>query len=187
MLMGDRFKEWNDQNTQALYQFRPAMTAENQKIFEKYIYQDGDILVMYSKRSPGKIADEILKLLPVEPEIPMKSAEDFKIALNDLFRFIDDGNTEISFYGNDGFDNQEKINGKDLMKKYIIDAFNESNVFSQFTTQRQVTFEEIKAEANRLFPIPKVLSCKPLNYLQEGKWLGFVKCGIWYREQIKTK
>lgn len=46
------------------------------KIFKKYIYQDGDILVMYSKRSPGKIADEILRLIEQpEPEIPMKEVK----------------------------------------------------------------------------------------------------------------
>ena len=47
--------------------------------------------------------------------------------LKDLFSFIDDGCVEIFFYGNDGFDRQEKVNGKELMKKYILDAWNEGN------------------------------------------------------------
>jgi hypothetical protein len=41
----------------------------------------------------------------------------------ELFAFIDDGCVEISFYGNNGSDNQEKVDGKELMKKYILDAF----------------------------------------------------------------
>jgi hypothetical protein len=49
------------------------------------------------------------------------------IPLKDLFSFIDDGCVEIFFYGNDGFDRQEKVNGKELMKKYILDAWNEGN------------------------------------------------------------
>ena len=47
--------------------------------------------------------------------------------LKDLFSFIDDGCVEIFFYVNDGFDRQEKVNGKELMKKYILDAWNEGN------------------------------------------------------------
>jgi hypothetical protein len=48
-------------------------------------------------------------------------------SLKDLFAFIDDGCVEIFFYGNDGFDRQEKVNGKELMKKYILDAWSEGN------------------------------------------------------------
>ena len=47
--------------------------------------------------------------------------------LKDLFSFIDDGCVEIFFYGNDGFDGQERVNGKELMKKYILDAWKEGN------------------------------------------------------------
>jgi len=46
----------------------------------------------------------------------------FKPDIKDLISFIDDGNVEINFYGNDGSDNQEKVNGKELLKKYIHDA-----------------------------------------------------------------
>lgn len=48
-------------------------------------------------------------------------------SLKTLFSFIDDGCVEIFFYGNDGFDRQEKVKGKELMKKYILDAWNEGN------------------------------------------------------------
>jgi hypothetical protein len=48
-------------------------------------------------------------------------------SIKELLSFIDDGSVEIFFYGNDGYDRQEKIDGKELLKQYILDAWREEN------------------------------------------------------------
>jgi hypothetical protein len=49
--------------------------------------------------------------------------------LKTLFDFIDD-RIEITLYGNDGFDNQEVLNGRERMKKWILDAWSERRALS---------------------------------------------------------
>ena len=43
-----------------------------------------------------------------------------------LFRCLEDSCYEINFYGNDGHDNQEKIDGKELLIKWIKEAYFDS-------------------------------------------------------------
>jgi hypothetical protein len=68
---------------------------------------------------------------------------------------------------------------KELMKMpktAIIDLYRKVCMKQQIP---EITEAMIKAEATRLFP-----TTKPRNYLQEGQWLGFVKCGKWLLTQL---
>lgn len=71
---------------------------------------------------------------------PLKSTEgaDLPQSFKDLFRSMEDSSIQITLYGNDGFDNQEQLDGKGHMVKWIIDAW--SDYASQ--CQKEVTDEK---------------------------------------------
>lgn len=55
----------------------------------------------------------------------MSSEQKIPKELKTLFDFVDGDKIEIKLYGNDGFDNQEVLDGRDRLKKWILDAWTE--------------------------------------------------------------
>ena len=61
-----------------------------------------------------------LEFIPVEKEEPKYSIEDSEINdFNELLDFINGDRIEVKFYGNDGFDNQEEVNGVPYLDLWI--------------------------------------------------------------------
>lgn len=143
MIMGKDNMNWNPRNDANCEAVQPITQAERERqVAIKFIawlategYVNTDKLDNQEKWNDTKqhydifplkelfdiyvTSDAFKEIQPSEPEA--KSTPNGMI-LKELFTFIDDGCVEVNFYGNDGNDNQEKVDGKELLKKYIIEA-----------------------------------------------------------------
>lgn len=93
---------------------------ERQAIIDKMISEMPYVLdtkiFPYIREAMELYAEQRLSELR-EPSLPS--------SLKELLSFIDGDRVEINFYGNDGFDSQEKIDGKKHLKNYIQNAWEE--------------------------------------------------------------
>lgn len=106
-----------------------------------------------------ELADAILQRLSKLRDTSLPSS------LKELLSFIDDGCVEITFYGNDGFDNQEKIDGKKHLKNYIVNAWEDGGqmelekiaraehvkIMIEFPDENWQDFDEMYNEAGGIF------------------------------------
>lgn len=80
----------------------------------------------------------------------------------ELFRCLEDSSYEINFYGNDGNDNQEKIDGKQLLISWITDALFEVLTASQ---PSDVSDEDIDA----FYPIKNEHTALTMQFIDTNK------------------
>ena len=80
---------------------------------KKKIY-DIVLAAQYEGLSAKEATDKLLDLLGVSGSLPDKFA--------DIIRFIESDLMEVKLYGNDGFDNQEELDGKDYLVRLIKEA-----------------------------------------------------------------
>ena len=85
-----------------------------------------------------------------------------------LFRCLEDSCYEINFYGNDGNDNQEKIDGKELLIRWIKEAYSDSQ-------QEKVTDEDIMNEARKIYNIPIIVDPNSLKFKHACIWYSGAK------------
>jgi hypothetical protein len=91
-----------------------------------------------------KMRKEWFEKCQLQEDKPRMSKGTLPESFKTLFNCLQDSCYEINFYGNDGNDNQERINGKELLIKWITDAYFDSN-------QPQPTDEEIEKWAIKSF------------------------------------
>lgn len=80
-----------------------------------------------------------------QPEMPVMPEERKELPkpFEELFRCLEDSCYEINFYGNDGNDNQEKVDGKQLLISWITDAlFEVLQSHSPVSVESKVTDED---------------------------------------------